>query len=222
MYDESSFERIFNTNKAVLHSVAFYLTRNEQVAEDIVQEAFLRLWKKRSELTSENISGWLYRVASNLAYKHLKKEAMKEKAINILSTGNREMYRAVEEQLIHKEGMQVFRNVYARLPEKQQKIYHLSKEVGLSRNEIARHLHMSANTVRNHLYKTVQLIREHIMTVSVALLFFVFHNLIFRKDSTNTAFGDLYKIKRTIERNLSERWTENKPLGYPAPALTIH
>lgn len=55
----------------------YYLTGNRAVAEELAQEAFLKLWEKPPK-QPDNISGWLHRVATNLSFNHLRKEKIRQ------------------------------------------------------------------------------------------------------------------------------------------------
>jgi RNA polymerase sigma-70 factor (ECF subfamily) len=62
------------------------------------------------------------------------------------------------------------------MPEQRQHIFRLSKEDGLSNEEIAQQLHISRRTVENQLYRAVSMLKEKIGTSSLAaLLFFFLH-----------------------------------------------
>lgn len=206
LIDETVFKEVMSTYSSRLCSIAFYITKSYSTSEDIVQEAFLKLWKKRSELTAHNISGWLYRVVTHNAYKYLEKEARKKKALSVMQTGKPAIYTEVEERLIFKQSEEVIVKACSLLPQKQQTVYRLSREEGFSRNEIAHHLNISANTVRNHLANALQFIKQHIAGACIALLFFVFNNLFFNSDSTNLSQKDLYKVNPALHiKNVHEK-----------------
>ncbi len=91
------------------------------------------------------------------------------------------------------------------MPRKQQEVYHLSREEGLRRNEIATQLNLSPNTVKVHLLRAVQFMKEHIACILLFMLFFAFNNLIFRKSNTKTRSGDLHSIKQIIDKDLPDQ-----------------
>lgn len=215
---EAAFSALVQAHSADLLALAIKITRSKQVAEDIVQEAFLKLWQKRDEIIPQNLGGWLYKVVSNLAYKHLKKESRQLRVVNLLGHVKAPDGNSVDELLINKENKAILHDIFSRLPEKQLAVYHLSREKGMRRNEIADQLNLSPNTVKVHLYRALQFIREHFVSISVFLLLFVFHNFIFRNSNTNTAQEDLYNIKQLISRDLPEkkviRISSKEPMRY--------
>jgi RNA polymerase sigma-19 factor, ECF subfamily len=194
--DEAGFNEIVQCYSAKLLTIVTYITRNRQTAEDIVQETFLRLWEKRVTITPDNLGGWLYRVATNLAMGHLKRESFKTRVYASLRISQQQFATEVEERLVQKENRIVFNKIYARLPEQQQAVYHLSKVGGLTRDEIAHHLKISPHTVKNHLSRAVQFIKEHIGGVTLFFLFFVFNNIFFNRTSTKAKPDSLYTIQQ--------------------------
>lgn len=200
-HTSQEFNRIVQSHSAVLFSTVVQLTRNKQTAEDIVQETFLRLWEKRMAMKNENIGGWLYRVALNLAYKHLRKESCKSRIYASLQAGYSPVSNEVEERLLQKENRGLFSKLCNRLPEQQQTVYLLSSEEGLSRNEIAEQLNISPNTVKNHLSRAVRFIRDNVKCACIFLLFTVINYIFFKSGSTKSAPADLFKVQDRYNKN---------------------
>src|SRR5579859_5248285 len=98
--DENTFTAIVHAHSSTLFVFAFRITGSKQVAEDLVQEAFLKLWQRRTEVISDNIGGWLYKVVAHSAYKYVKRESKKRQIINSLQAGKPGSYTDVEERLM--------------------------------------------------------------------------------------------------------------------------
>ncbi len=79
------FTKIVENWSGHLQHTAFQITRNKQVTEDIVQEAFLELWKHRSKIIPENPVGWLSKAVTNLALKHVRKTTIQLRVFKALS-----------------------------------------------------------------------------------------------------------------------------------------
>lgn len=95
---------------------------------------------------------------------------MKEKISQKMTEG----YRFTEEMIEEKESRLLLQNVIQQLPSQQQLIYKLSKQDGLSWNEIAEQVHISPNTVKDHLLKAIKYIREHFKeALLVSVWFFI-------------------------------------------------
>jgi len=197
--DETAFNSIVQSHSDALMRTAMHITGHQQSAEDIVQEAFLRLWQHRNKIIPYNTGGWLYTVTTHLAYKHVKK-TKRNSIYAKLNETRQNWHTDVEDHLLQKENQKTYDNAYMRLPERQQAVYSLSREQGLSRDEIACQLSISPNTVKNHLVKAVQFMKDHIRTCGLLTALFVFNNLFFIFHSTKSPLRDLYNKEGKVHR----------------------
>ncbi|MEP6595098.1 MAG: sigma-70 family RNA polymerase sigma factor [Ginsengibacter sp.] len=157
--DEQAFNRIVYYFYPTLMPFITGLTKSKEVAEEIIQETFLKLWINKGKLQTENLGGWLHMVAVNMAYTHLKRVAVEGRLLAHLRNTQPGHSLSTEEDLVLKESETLMYNAVSRLPAQQQLVYKLSREDGLSRDEIAQQLNISPNTVKNHLLKAMQSIK---------------------------------------------------------------
>lgn len=205
LHQDVQFTRIVHACSDQLLFAAYQITRNKQVSEDIVQEAFLELWRQRAKIIPENPVGWLHKVVSNLSNKYLRRSFVQIRVLNTLKAEKTFFYSNVEERLTEKEHNNLLNSAFNQLPHKQQVVYHLSREKGLRRHEIAAQLNLSPNTVKEHLSRATQFIKEHIAFIAPILLLFVFNNLFFSSSSTNSSSRELYNIRKAIEKDLPDK-----------------
>ena len=72
--DEDAFAALFNKHKVLVFNLALRLVRIRETAEDIAQEVFLKLYRKKIPFDRRGrFSTWLYRVTVNAALDHLKR-----------------------------------------------------------------------------------------------------------------------------------------------------
>ena len=72
--DISSFEKLFYLLKDDVYNTAFRVLRNNQDAEDITQEAFIKIWTNLKNFRLESsIRTWVYRITVNLCYDFLER-----------------------------------------------------------------------------------------------------------------------------------------------------
>ena len=64
--DQTTFTEILAAHRDRLYSTALYCLRNREDAEDVVQEAFLRLWRSADDVNPDKVPSWLTRVVHNL------------------------------------------------------------------------------------------------------------------------------------------------------------
>ncbi len=183
---DQQFTAVVHSHSSELFVVAYRITQDRQVAEDIVQEAFLRLWQHRVKIFHGNPGGWLYKVVNHLGYKYLRRSDKYRQVIKELKVTTSEYSTNAEEYVIGKENDQLIRQLVYRLPSQQKLVYHMSREEGLRRHEIASQLNLSPNTVKVHLNRAIQFMKEHMACAILLILFFIVNTFIFIGSNTKT------------------------------------
>lgn len=167
--DEAAFEALFRELHEPLVRFATGLTSSADVAEDLVQDAFVRIWNNRERLDPQrSLRALLYRSVRNLAYNAVrdrtthdqKHEEMPSPAALPLPDVQTEAA-ALGERL---------RTWIAALPERQQEALTLSRFDGLSHDEIAAAMEVSPRTVNNHIVAGLKALRQHLLAYDPALL----------------------------------------------------
>ena len=189
---EYQFTRIVDTWTPHLQYTAWQITRNKQVAEDIVQEAFLALWEQRAKIIPGNPVGWLIRVVTNLSARHLRNKNVKLRIYKALSEETNIASSEVEEYMAGKEKHIQLKNIFNQLPGQQKLVLLLSKEKGWRRAEIAACLQLSPNTVRMHLHRAMQYMKENLACIALFTLFLICNIIFFRKSSTKEPVRELF------------------------------
>ncbi|MGV3528070.1 MAG: RNA polymerase sigma factor [Flavisolibacter sp.] len=172
--DEAAFSSLFHQYWDNIYGVALMLTKSAAIAEDMVQEIFVKVWLKRSLLPEvENFQNFLFIVARNHIFDELRKRSREQDFVNHLiayfksDPGNPEL------DLLHKESGRLLQAAVSKLPEQQRQVYVLSREQGLSQDQIAAQLGISRNTVRNHMARALQSLREFLTRHASGLLLIV-------------------------------------------------
>lgn len=161
--DEHAFETIVRHYFPRLLPFAINLTKNRAVAEDMVQEAFLRLWQHRGRYEKiYHLRPWLFTIVSNLCLTHLKRVALEGKLLQHLRDFSGSSLPEVEEKMHLRESGSIIAQAVDRLPPQQRQVYRLSRYEGLSIPEIAARLQLSPNTVKNHLVRALQSVRDFV------------------------------------------------------------
>ena len=163
--DQRAFKELFEWYARPLGEFVLKLTHSNLITEEIVQDAFVKIWLRRETLTAiENFSSYLYILCRNHTFAVLKKMAT-EKANHLL----------VEEHILDEletdeydnpaeEYRQLIDDAVTRLPAQQQKAYMLSRYQRMKHEEIAKELGLSPETVKKHIQLAVQFIRKELST----------------------------------------------------------
>jgi RNA polymerase sigma-70 factor (family 1) len=163
--DEASFRQFYDMYRPKVYTVALRISGDKNIAEDVVQDTFLKVWIRRADLTQiENIEAWLYMIAKNAILnlvkkgEHYKKYAQEEVKEAILRVFPQADYLAQE-----KDFQRILEEAINRLPEKQRQAYILSKQQYLKREEVAKELNVSPETIKSNLEKAMKSIRAYCM-----------------------------------------------------------
>ena len=174
--EESAFRKLFDLYKERFYAVALKMTRSDEVAEDIVQDVFMNIWSKRESLVDvDNPSSYFFTAVYRRVYHHYRKIALEKKLFQVVPPA-KEWVNTTEEMVLAHENKNLISEAIAKLPPQQQLVFKLSKQEGLSRQDVANQLHISPNTVKNHLADAIKFIRIFLLksTLTFLILFWVF------------------------------------------------
>lgn len=164
--DPGAFRTLFAAYFPILCRFAEKYLGDVAMAEDVVQETFIKVWKtKGTYATAPELKGFLYTVTRN-------------GCLNVLRSREREDARhkaaaafPEEEEVAGLEHLAAIYVLVAGMPDKMREVFLLSFEQGLSIGQIARKMDISLKTVRNQKYKSLQLLRRHLGGQALSWLF---------------------------------------------------
>jgi RNA polymerase sigma-70 factor (ECF subfamily) len=169
---EQRFKILFERFRKPVHDYARTITGSHEVAEEIVQEVFIRLWGKKGSYDEiENIDYYIFRIARNECMRYFKKAAVETHLFRDLQKRMTAENNNITEYINYKETEALLDKAIASLSPQRQKVYQLSRRQGLRIEEIAAEMKISYNTVRNHLVEAIRQIRQYFLkNLSVSLL----------------------------------------------------
>ena len=165
--DEKAFRTIFDLYKVELFSVVMRLTKSQIIAEEIIQEVFISLWISREHLIKvEQPTSYIYRILFNRIGNYLKKEANRQRIIRAAMQYRQSSSDATEQLVDANETQHLIELALRRLSTRQKIVYKLSRQQGLSNDEIASQLNVSQHTVKSHLSKAIGFIRTYLGNIA--------------------------------------------------------
>ena len=157
------FSGIFRQHEYRLYMLALKLTKSEHIAQDIIQDVFLKLWEQRKFIGNiGNMEAWLYRLTENKMIDFLRKAAVDSRLRKIIWNNIQESKDDAEEYVVVREYNEIIQRAINELPPQRKLIYQLNRDGGLNYQEIASELQLSRHTVKNQLFTAVQSIRKYI------------------------------------------------------------
>lgn len=142
-----------------LVSFVFGFVGRRDVAEDVVQETFVRVWQRRGRWQATgSVRSFLYRIARNLALNENRASQTRARGGISLTTDRTDRDPA---QLLEEHDLRdAVEAAISALPERRREIFVLSRYHGLSYREIAETLDISPQTVANQLSAALATLRE--------------------------------------------------------------
>lgn len=171
--DENAFRQLFHIYVPQLQPLARHITKTDSVAEDIIQETFLRLWISRDKLPAiENPRSWLLKIVFRQSFNYLRHQAVHDKAMDKLGAvePEQELF-TPEANLAYTTMVKLIGEAVTQLPPQAKRIYLLSREKGMKIPEIAAELSLSPSTVKNSLVRSLQTIRNYLQQAGHLLPF---------------------------------------------------
>jgi RNA polymerase sigma-70 factor (ECF subfamily) len=179
--DEKAFRLLFSHYWGKIYSVAFTLTKSAELAEEIVQDVFLKIWLKKEQLPSiAKFESYLFIAARNHILNQLRKRTYDQHFAEHLEKHFSASAVSPEQEMLLKETNQLIHKALGQLPARQREVYELSRNQGLDTVTIARQLGISKLTVKSHMTKALQFIRHYLQPFpdKLLLLLFIEHFLL--------------------------------------------
>jgi RNA polymerase sigma-70 factor (ECF subfamily) len=168
--DESALDKLFRTHYSYLCQTVYRVLPDRVLAEDLVQEVFYDLWRKREKLNvQQSWRAYLRRSAINRTLNYIRDQKMivdDETALPFdMSSEDADAGKLMEVDELKADITQAINA----LPERCRLVFSLSRFELLSNKEIAQHLDVSIKTVENQMTKALKLLRnrlsDHLLTL---------------------------------------------------------
>ena len=159
--EQQNFEEVFNKHSQTLRNYIYYKCGDTQQAEDIVQEAYIKLWNNCAKVIFEKAKSFLYTVANNhflneVAHKKVVLEYQKQNVTNNATIETPQYL--LEEEEFHKK----LKKAIADLPERQREVFLLSRIDKKKYSEISEILGISVKAVEKRMSKALLTLKEQI------------------------------------------------------------
>lgn len=172
--DSKGYQYLVSSYHIKLCVYAKSLTNDSDLAEDIVQNVFMSIWKNRSKLKEEfAVKSYLYKSV----YNEFIDQYRKKKAVFTLEKKYIEALTYIVEEEDEKsleKLMNIVRKEIDKLPPKCKQTFLLSKEEGLTNVEIAEYLNVTIKSVEAHITKAFSILRKSIGDKVEGILFLLF------------------------------------------------
>ena len=172
--DPQIFENLFRKFYSALCAYSKLFVKRNDIAEDIVQELFFRIWKKGKGFSiSTSLKSYLYKATYNNSLEYLR------------TLKNEILYKEYNEHVLNNtdnaqpdsDMIEAINKAINELPEKCGEVFKLRKFENMSHAEISKKLNISIKTVETHIHRASIILKEKmkkLTIIEVLLLFFHF------------------------------------------------
>lgn len=158
---EEAFRELFVSYKDDIYAYSKSMLKDRIQAEEIVQEVFMKVWLNRTALDPTlSFKAYIFRLTRNMTINVLKKAANEEKLKKVIFYKTRNDYSPSVEIKINEKDYDKLRNkIIEELPPRRKLIFEMSRNEGLSYEEISLKLGISESTVKTQMSKALETIR---------------------------------------------------------------
>ena len=179
--DDSAFDALFTMfYPGLLRYAKSLIPYPSDEAEDIISDVFCHLWQNREKIViTSSVSSYLYRATKNLIINRHQKHRLKFISLDdSLPESPDPSYNQPHERLHYKEINQRIVALIHRLPERTRLVFLMSRDEGLTYDEIAELLEVSVNTIKTHMFRAIRFLKtafdesSNFLCLSISLLCF--------------------------------------------------
>ncbi len=168
-----AFNTLFRFYSGKLYRFINGYLRSPEESEEVVQEVFLTLWEKRTELKDElSLRSYLFTIAFNVVKKHFRSKSYLKKYLDsgLWSDINMDTTGTIDYNSVYS----FIKDLIERLPERRKEIFIRSRFEGMSIAEIAQELGISHKTVENQITAALKFLRQNLDREFFPVLLFLY------------------------------------------------
>ena len=160
---EEKFSEIYQVFWKRLYCVSYNHLRDQSLAQEMVQDVFVKLWLNRKEIRQvENTEAYLLRALRNKIYDHFDSVACRKKHHQLALENFSEECDALDDIIVYNEGMSMVDEELKKMPPKTQTVFKLSRFHKYTNDEIAAKTQLSSKAVEYHITQAVKRLRTRL------------------------------------------------------------
>lgn len=162
MLSKEEFKDIFDIHFDEIRSFVFYRCGDGEIASDVAQDVFMKIWEKRSALNGNHIKPLLYKIANDCFvndYREMQHRMDFEQSLTTEDEGDL----SPEDEMLFGESVAAYAKALEQLPEKQRTVFLMSREDGMKYTEISECLCISVKAVEKNITAALRFLRTKLL-----------------------------------------------------------
>jgi RNA polymerase sigma-70 factor (family 1) len=169
--EKEEFKALFETHFEDVRRYVFYRSGNDELATDIAQDTFMRIWEKQLTIDHKQVKGLLFKIAGDLFVSHYRKEQVAFNFFNTFQPINKST--SPEDELHFQELKIAYDTALKTMPEKQRTVFLMNRIDELKYKEIADQLGLSVKAIEKRMSQALDHLKTHLKDKISGLILFV-------------------------------------------------
>ncbi|MBT1701510.1 RNA polymerase sigma-70 factor [Fulvivirgaceae bacterium PWU4] len=167
---EQGFRMIYDRYARGIYAASLKMLQSEMLAEDVVQDVFMRIWKNPERFTHvEDLRPYLFKVSKYACLRKFKQMSREMQANKEYVHRKNLATNDVDDYINEKDYSELVKQAVEKLPPQRKRVFKLVREQGLSHEATATQLQLSPATVNNHIGLAVKFINDQVMKQLISL-----------------------------------------------------
>ncbi|MGO4770376.1 RNA polymerase sigma-70 factor [Flavobacterium sp. W22_SRS_FK3] len=171
MNNPETFEKTYTQYWKKLTAFSYTMTQDNDLSQNIVQDVFVDLWERKSDIDINAIEPYLFRAVKNQVFKHYQNNRFDKTILE----DKFEDYVIDHFATIDPEIMDLIYSLLDKLPEKRKEVLLMYKMQDMTIDQIADELGISKQTVKNQITSALKQLREGLKDLAWLAPFIIFH-----------------------------------------------
>ncbi|MGQ8335772.1 RNA polymerase sigma factor [Sunxiuqinia sp. A32] len=177
--NKEEFKLLFDKHFEDVRRYVFYRSGDNDVATDIAQDTFLKIWEKQMQINHKTVKGLLIKIANDLFITRYHKESLAFKFFDTYEPDQSAL--TPEDQLNYEELKNAYEEALKSMPEKQRVVFLMNRIDELKYREIADQLGLSVKAIEKRMSQALEHLKKHLKEeISHLVLLFINHRFVRR------------------------------------------
>ena len=168
---KEEFKTLFDKHFEDIRRYALYRTGDDEIATDIAQDTFLRIWEKQIIIDHKTVKGLLFKIAGDLYISHYRKEKVAFNFFNTFQPNHKST--TPEDEINFQELKNAYDAALKSMPEKQRTVFLMNRIEELKYKEIADQLGLSVKAIEKRMSLALDHLKTHLKDKISGLILFV-------------------------------------------------
>lgn len=156
------FKNIFDANFDEIRSYIFYRCSDKELATDIAQDCFLKLWEKKDKIEPTRVGGLLFKMASDLFINDYQHKKRTQKIFENIRFDHDDY--SPEEIMSFEQLQEKYDSLIEKMPDNQRVVFLMSRIEGLQYREIGERIGLSVKAVEKRMGNALKYLRASLIT----------------------------------------------------------